>query len=484
MSGISNSAGSFLFVVCLLSQPVSASSSGVIHRLLSSLNEKSNTLKIADHLNISSQLTLDTELFVFEPTAFIRGSYSNQDIVPTSPFTPSNTEVKEYEIGVSKQWDFGVKSDLSYLYQDSATIFPARSNFFFQAPTLQLSLTTSIFKDLVHNRYDHLIKSQNLSKSATDLKTKVEKKAIMVQALLSFSSLLEQSQTLELQKDICKQTRTQSRHLRQKRKRGSVSAREYLQGEKELTSCLATIDNLEKNITEAKENFAADYNISYDDFSGVSTDELFDEAERLYLASHSNANDVDLDNQDEIKSLSLQINALEAKQAQLDAESSTNLALEVRSGLAGIGDDFSNSNRDLTDVDYPFIYLGLKLDLPLKDRTAVAKAGANRYQLKANRLQKAQLENEKQYRFETLEKTLAKDFEIYEKYKKTVNLSKNIIKEGRKDFVNGRLDFNSLTELNKSLLVEQRTLSSHRTSLIVRVVEYLDFYQFFDTYLK
>ena len=117
-------------------------------------------------------------------------------------------------------------------------------------------------------------------------------------------------------------------------------------------------------------------------------------------------------------------------------------------------------------------------------RTAVAKAGANRYQLKANRLQKTQLEHQKQYRFKTLEKTLAKDFEIYEKYKKTVNLSKNIIKEGRKDFVNGRLDFNSLTELNKSLLVEQRTLSSHRTSLIVRVVEYLDFYQFFDNYLK
>ena len=79
---------------------------------------------------------------------------------------------------------------------------------------------------------------------------------------------------------------------------------------------------------------------------------------------------------------------------------------------------------------------------------------------------------------------MAKDFDIYEKYKKTVSLSRAVIKEGRRDFANGRLDFNSLTEFNKSLIQDQKTLSTHRISLIVRVVEYLDFYQFFDHYLK
>lgn len=472
-----------IFGLFLFLKNSSASDVGVIHKLLTRLNENSNTLKVVDSINLADQLTLDTELFVFEPTAFVRGSFSNQDIVPTSPFTPSNTEVMEYEMGMSKLWQSGVKSDLSYLYQDSATFFPARSNFLYKAPTLQLSLTTSIFKDLIYNRYDHLREGQKLSKSVVDLNSKIEKKALLVQALLNFSNLLEQSQTLELQKVICRETKTQAQHLKEKRSRKSVSQREFLQGQKELTNCLATIDNLEKNITEAKQNFEATYNVSYDEFSGVSTDALFKEAEKLYLRNHSKAKNVSLENQDEIKSLKLQIEALEAKQSQLDAEAKTNLALEVRSGLSGIGNNFSDSNKDLTEMDYPFVYLGLKLDLPLKDRTAKAMASANTYKIMANKLQKNQVEKEKTYRFQTLEKTLAKDFEIYEKYKKTVELSKGIIKEGRRDFVNGRLDFNSLTELNKSLLLDQRTLSSHRTALIVRVVEFLDFYQFFDNYL-
>ncbi|MBC98938.1 MAG: hypothetical protein CME63_14435 [Halobacteriovoraceae bacterium] len=473
-----------LFVLLIFSVMTHGAPSGVIHELLQKVTAKSNAIKAVENLNLSNQLLLDSDLFIFEPTAFIRGSYSNQDIVPTSPFTPSNTKVKEYELGVSKLWSAGIQSDLSYLYQDSATIFPARANFVYQAPTLQLTLTTSIFQDLVNHRYRHLMKNQRLSKKAGELNTKIDKKAVIVQSLLDFSALLEQSQSLSLQKDICKQTRTQASHLERKRKRRSVSEREYLLGMKELTNCLATIDNLDKNLTEAKENFEATYNLSFDEFKGVDTDELFKEAEKLYLSSHAKAQDVDLKNQDEIKSLEIQIDALESKQAQLDAETKTNLALEVRSGLSGIGNSFSDANSDVTEMDYPFVYFGLRLDLPLKDRTALAQAGANRYQIKANRYQKDQLEKQKYFRFKTLEKTLAKDFDIYEKYKKTVSLSRAVIKEGRRDFANGRLDFNSLTEFNKSLIQDQKTLSTHRISLIVRVVEYLDFYQFFDHYLK
>ncbi len=458
--------------------------SGVINQLLEKVTASAYSLKAVESTNLANQILLDADLFVFEPTAFIRGSYSNQDIIPTSPFSAANSKVKEYELGASKLWSSGIQSDLTYLYQDSATSFPSRSDFIFQSPKVQLTLSTGIFKDLIYNRYSHLIENQKLSKKASALNSKIDKKAVVIQSLLDFSALLEQEQSLSLQQEICKQTRTQAKHLKVKRQRKSVSQREYLLGMKELTNCLANIDNLEKNLTEAKESFEANYNLTYEEFKGIDTDELFKEAEALYVSMHSNRKDLDLTNQDEIKSLDLQINALESKQSQLDAEAQTDLSLEVRSGLSGIGNSFSDANKDVTELDYPFVYLGVRLNLPLKDRQAVAQASANRYQLQANRYQRDLLKKQKDFRFQTLEKTLVTDFEIYKKYKQTVSLSQSVIKEGRKDFLNGRLDFNDLTELNKSLITDQRTLSSHRIQLIVRVVEYLDFYQFFDHYLK
>ncbi len=458
--------------------------SGIINQLLEKVTTSAYSLKAVENTNLANQVLLDADLFIFEPTAFIRGSISDQDVVPTSPFSPSNSKVIEYELGASKLWSSGIQSDLTYLYQDSATSFPSRADFIYQSPKIQLTLTTSIFQDLIYNRYSHLMENQKLSKKASELTSKIDKKAVVIQSLLDFSTLLEQEQSLELQQEICKQTSTQAKHLKVKRQRRSVSQREYLLGMKELTNCLANIDNLEKNLTEAKESFEATYNLSYGEFKNVDTDELFKEAEKLYLSMHKGSDSLDLTNQDEIKSLDLQINALESKQAQLEAQAKTDLALEVRSGLMGIGDSFTNSNKDVTEMDYPFVYLGLRLNLPLKDRQAVAQASANRYQLQANRYQRDLLKKQKDFRFKTLEKTLVTDFEIYKKYKKTVSLSQSVIKEGRKDFLNGRLDFNDLTELNKSLITDQRTLSSHRIQLIVRVVEYLDFYQFFDHYLK
>ena len=458
--------------------------SGVINHLLERVTQSAYSVKATESSNISTQILLDADLFVFEPTAYIRGSYNNQKVIPTSPFSPSNSRAIQYELGVSKLWTSGIQSDLNYLYQNNATYFPARSNFIYQTPKVQLTLTTSIFQDLVYNRYSHLVENKKLSKKASKLSSKIDKKSVIVKSLIDFSALLEQEQSLNLQTEICKQTRTQSKHLAVKRKRRSVSAREYLLGVKELTNCLANIDNLKKKLIEAGETFEADYNISYDEFKEVDTDDLFREAQALYKSMHPGSSDISIDNQDEIKSLDIQIDALESKQSQLEAQSQTNLALEVRSGLSGIGHSFGNSNQDITKLNYPFVYLGLKMDLPLKDRNAVAQAGANQYQLRANRYQRDLLKKQKDFRFKTLEKTLVADFEIYKKYKKAVEISKRVIEEGRKDFLNGRLDFNGLTELNKSLIADQRTLSSHRISLIVRVVEYLDFYQFFDHYLQ
>ena len=156
----------------------------------------------------------------------------------------------------------------------------------------------------------------------------------------------------------------------------------------------------------------------------------------------------------------------------------------MRTGLAGVGDDLSEANESLNKNDYPYVYIGMTLNLPIENRTAAAQAIANKYQLKAIQLQKKQVESQKNSRFETLKKTLETNFSIYKRYMKTVNLSQSVVNEGQRDFVNGRIDFNDLTELKKSLIQDQRTLSSFRLELIVRVVEYLDFYHYFDKFLR
>lgn len=458
-------------------------SSGVIHKLLEQVKLNSFSLKAVEQSNFANKLLLDADLFIFSPTAYLNGEYSNQDVVSSSPFAASNSKYKEFTFGASKLWESGIQSDVTYSYLDSSTVYATRDDFFYKSPTLDLTLSTSLLQNLFYNRYQHLLDNQEYSLKSTEISSKIEKKAVIVQSLLDFADLLEQYQELELHQEICRQTRTQSKNLEVKSKRGSVSRREYILGIKELTNCLATVELLQKNMLEDQEAFEATYNVSFDEFKNINTDELFAEAEKLYQGVAPRFLEVDLSEQDDIKSLNLQIKALEAKQNELEAQAKTNLSLEVSTGLGGIGNNFSNSNSDLIDREYPYVYLGLRLDLPLKDRTAVAQAGANRYQLKANQYQKDLLIKQKDFRLKTLEKTLKTDFSIYEKYKKTVSLSQEVIREGRKDFRNGRLDFNTVTEFNKSLVEDQKTLSSYRVALIVRVVEFLDFYQYFDQYL-
>ena len=134
-------------------------------------------------------------------------------------------------------------------------------------------------------------------------------------------------------------------------------------------------------------------------------------------------------------------------------------------------------------MENPFVFVGLRMDLPLRDRDARAQAGANKYRIQALKKQKELSIHEKKNRFDTLRETLKRDLSIYEKYQQTINHSREVIKEANKDFENGRIDFNTLTEFNKGLIQDQKNLSSHRIQVIVRIVEYLDFFQFFDTYL-
>lgn len=473
----------FLFILSLLFQSAHANEA-VISRLLVDIKENSLQMKASDFDYQANIIDLKSNLFVFEPTAFVRGGYSNRDTPPTSPFAPSNSTVKDFEIGVSKQWSSGFSTSLNYLFQDSETSFPSRPDFNFISPTLTLSLQTNIFQDLIYDRYGHLLIKNKINEEVSYLATKIEKKNVLVQGLLDFSLLLEQKEELSLQEELCNVTKTQNRNLALKRRRGSVSKREYLLGQKELINCEATIERLKRGFLEKKRQFASTYNNDFSRYNDIETEKLFGAAEVAYQNFNALNAKVDIEEQDQVLSLKSRVKGLEAAQSQLEAEASINLSFEVRSGLAGLDNTVSNSHQDITGRDYPFVYVGLRLDLPIKNRDAVARAGANRYRLEALKKKKDLAINQKESRLGTLETTLKQDFVIYEKYKQAISFSKAVIKEARRDFSNGRLDFNAVTEFNKSLIQDQKNLSSHRIQLIVRVIEYLDFFQYFDSYLN
>jgi hypothetical protein len=470
-------------VAIIVGETAAAPASGLISNLLETVKKNSEQLLIAEQNLKADSYDLLVQKSIFNTRGYLKSSYSNQQTPPTSPFAPASSTVKEYEAGIEKLWSQGLQTDLTYVVRDSETVFPSRPDFTFVSPTLQLQVSTSLVQDLVYKRYSHALESIERQQASLDLDSKREKKTTLVQALLDFSVLLDQKAELGLQIEVCKNTKRQSRNLSQKRKRGSVSKRDYLLGLKDLSNCEASIERLNRSMIEKLNAFASNYNTDFKDFSSPDVDSLFSEAEKIYEKMRGKQEGVNLENQDDIKSLNLRLSSLESKQAELDAKTKVNVALELRSGLSGLDNSLSGGQEDITGTEYPFVYVGLRLDLPLKNRQAVQEASANFYRLKAMEGQANLVKKQKGTRLETLQRTLEKDFLIYQKYKKSVGYSKSIMKEATRDFNNGRLDFNSLSDFNKALLVDQKTLSSHRIQLIVRVVEYLDFYQFFDTYL-
>jgi predicted transport protein len=457
--------------------------SNVIHQLLNTIRVNSDEMKVTQDEWMANQLELNSELSLFDTTGYLSASYSNEQTPPRSPFSPASSVQKQLEGGISKLWGSGIQSELTYSLSDSLTTFPSRSDFAFRSPVLQLTASSSLIQNFFYKRYDHMFKRIAKQKKSLTLQSKVDKKAVLVKALTEFSALLEQKEFLRLQQQVCSNTKVQSKNLARKRKRGTVSKSDYYLNLKELAKCEASIELAQSTLIAQEENFKANYNVDFNNYRAIKTNALFSEAKQIYQSHKEKKGQVDVKLQDDIRNLQLQVNSLEHKQGELLAQAQTNLELELRSGLTGLDNSVSASHNDLTQAEYPFVYVGLKLDLPLKNKQALQSAGANSYYLSALKRQMALGVKQKTSRLTILEKRLAKDFEVYRQYKKAVKLSQLVVKESRRDFDNGRLGLNVLTDFNNSLINDQRTLSSHRIQLIVRVVEYLDFFQYFDRYL-
>jgi hypothetical protein len=470
----------FLFFATCASGEVSKLS---IERFLFEIKNNSPQFKITNSENSSSLILKEKENLIFKLNGFLLANHTDQKSPPTSPFSSSSRKKNEYGFGVSKLWETGFNSEVNYTISDVSDSFFSGNKNVFITPKLELILTSNVFQDLFNNRYEYLNEEINKNIESIKINNKVSQKKILTDSLVGFASLLEQKEELGLQKLLCEKSRVQSEKLNKKRKRRSVSNREYFLSLRESTVCQATVEELSKKYYENQNKFEATYNISFKSYESIQTGKIFSELETYYNQLQSRKDfSADIEQKDEVKYLTVLLDAAKTKQQKLDALSKPNLALEVKAGATGLDSSLADANQDVTKLEYPFLYVGLKLDLPWSDREALAEANANQYKIKAIQEQYKLTKSQSSERYGTLNSTLKSDFSIYKKYLNATDLSKKIMSEARKDFNNGRIDFFSLTEFNKSLIQDQKILSSYRIQLIVRMVEFLDFYNYFDKY--
>ncbi len=467
--------GSFLALDQIQASPI-------INDFLKTISQNSLHLKKIQSEAQASLAVNNSELLIFESTGYLSGSYDNRKTAPTSPFASTDSNALTYGVGWSKLWKQGLSSELSYSLSDSETNFSNRPNFSFLSPQLSLTLKTDLFKDLIYGQYGYLEKENKAKNDLSSIEYQVNSKNILIQALFDLATIMASDEDLSLQNKLCKETRVQGRKLSQKRKRGSISKKEYLLSLRELSQCRAATDQLEKQILELKQSFNSSYSTSFSSYEKIHSDMFFADLETQYNIYNSGKVKVDIEGKGEVRAIQAQLASLNLRDKKLRAQSKSNFALELSAGAVGADNSHSQAHTDVTDLRYPFVTVGLRMDLPLSNRQALAEKQANDYQRKALSYQKDIVLRTNKFRYQTLQKTLKKDFEIFKKYKNSVKLSENILQEARRDFNNGRIDFYNLTEFNKQLIQDQKVLSNHRNQLVVRVVEFLDYYKFFSQF--
>jgi len=448
--------------------------------LLKSIQNNSSQIKILKSEEKSKIITQDVNNLIFKPEGSIEGTYTDQENLNSiNSRLPSLS--REYQLSVDKLWKFGVRSKLSYTLSDLSYDNNTVERF---SPKLELSLSTKIFQDLVSKRYSYTFDETINNIDAIKKNYQILSKQVLIKGIISFLSYLETKEELSFQRKLCIDTKKQSRQIDQKRKRKSVSNKDYYLSQKEVVLCSLIEQELNKNLTTIKNNFESNYGTKIDTFNNISVNDLFNSIEKIYYQNKSSSIEVDLSQSVDIAYLESLLKAEKSKLLKLEAASKNDLSLEVAGGVRGFDDSLSTANDDVTDFNNPFILLGLKMGLPWNNRAAKQKLAAGQYNLKAVESNYKQEKLKLEDRFKTLSQTLEADFSIYKKYNKSLSLSKKILKEARRDFSNGRINFSELIDFNKTLINDQKSISTFRVRHIERTVEYLDLYNYFSSYIE
>lgn len=455
-----------------------------ISNLLQDVKNTSIGLRINSENQSISLLKSESKKLIFSWAGESSLSATNKEFAPTSPFVSNEQRSYDLSFGVSKLFQSGITGEVSYQLEQTKTYYATRSDINYFAPTLALSLNSNIIQNQGHDRYTHFLKSNQLEKNYANVSRRVEDKKVLVGSLLEFSRIVEAKEEIKYQGRLCQAIAKQSRKLKEKFDRRSVSKREYLLGLKELNNCQATIANYEKLLFEREQNFEATYGVDLKRYQKVNVSELFSEVEKVYESLKLGGKKARTDQLDEVKQIQTQIDALKSESKELLALTKSDLNLAIEAGMTAADINFSDAHGDVASLEYPYATVTLSMDWPRANRQARVNYAVNEMGLRRVEHQKSLIVTQKENRIKVLKENLERDFDIYQKYLKSLNLSEQVLKEADRDFSRGRIDFLSLTDFNKSTLQDQSLLARHRIQLIIRAIEYFDYFQFFDSYLN
>lgn len=453
-----------------------------IERFLNDVATNAIDIKIVEAQKTASSLRNESDLGMFDLTASLGAAFTSSDDPPTSPFAAEKTLKRNYTASLSKQWQSGFATSLSYELLDNFTGFPTRTDQDYFNPDLTLTIKTSLLRDIFSSRYSSIPDRIQKNAEALNTEAKIEQKTILVGALVTLAEKLELQEDLNLQIALCDNIRAQKSKLGLKFKRGSVRRRDYLLSRQEANTCDVSLQTLRKRIKERREDLSVTYGIDPDAYKDIRVDTFFQEFRRLFESSDFAPGKVDFQKNDSLLALRSRLDAANAKQLELDALTKPDLSFEIQTGLSGLQSELGDAHKDIGDTNYKLFYGSVTLAFPFRTRSAEINAAANRMDTTVLNHRIDKLERERKSDFKRLRYALEQDLASYRNYKENVELSQNILKDARRDFNNGRIDFFALTEFQKSLIQSQQRLASLRREIVVQAVEYIDFFQYFDQF--
>lgn len=455
---------------------------GTIEDYLRKVAGKADSIKMIDASQAAAVMTAEIPELQFSWSAEISAEISDSELPATSPFSASQNIQRTVGASVSRLWESGVQSKLSYSFLDNFTDFPTRSAQDYFLPQLKLSLSADIIRDLFSGRYAATADQVPVNRELALVNAKLDRKQVFANALLTLGEYLQLEDDLKLQNDLCGRVQKQTQTLARKQRRGSIAKRDYLISRKEANGCEASLNQIRKQIVETKESAIINFGVSLESYKEVDVAQLFQEVIRL-VQNFNEVTGTNLKmNTDDLRALELDLEVSSLKQIELDAAAKVSVNLEMEASYSGIDPSIGGAHKDLTRTKYPSYAISLTLPIPFRDPEARKLAAVNRYTHEIKEIQLRQLKDKKRMRLETLRTLISKDLEIYKSYKESVELSQDILQDARRDFENGRINFFNLSEFQKQLIESQQRLSSIRTALIVEVVEFVDYFNYFDAY--
>ena len=460
------------------------------------MKSMANTSYIPYFLNLVTKNSLSYELYEsqykeriaanqaltapLEGTTTFGTQASQAKPVPSPQVAINNQQTYGLSAGYQSLWASGWRTQVSYNLDHTKTEL-ASGNFDAYQPDLKITASTNIFQDFLSDRFQQLEQRQQQSQTVIEVETKQRKKQHLISALLNLAGILEVKDELTLQRRLCNQVSQQTKQLKVKNSRGTVRKRDYLQSQKELISCQGLVKALDKELISRKDALYSQFRLDFDKLDPLDIRSFYRSVEKTYSSFADTNMKADIQSQPSLKTLSEKaiLNKMEIE--DLEAQNEPHLELQFTAGLKGSDADFSESQSQVFDSKYPYISVGLNYQLPVNGSLR-SQLRAKHHRLKALELEQSIEKNALEGRYRVLSQTLSRDFSIYRDRLSAVNLSENILDEAKRDFENGRLDFNTLTEFQKGLLQSQQNLASIRIQVIRSTIEYIDFFNFFESY--